>query len=124
MAAIEAAEDIGQSELQSLRGDAAMSTPFVDGVERRRVETGSRPWRTERVGFGALSGGARTATYRGGRPEEAATRAARTELGASRAGGPAEEPDVEVQEQIADDGADNNSHSTKSRIGSRGPTLS
>ena len=124
LAAIEAAEDIGRAELQSLRGDAAMSTSVVDGVERRRVETGSRPWRTERVGFGALSGGAGTAIYRDGRPEEAATRAARTELGASRAGGPAEVPDVEVQEQIADGSADNNSHSIESRVGSRGPTLS
>ena len=101
-----------------------MPTTVVDGVERRRVETGSRPWRTERVGFGELSGGAGTAVYRDGRPEEAATRAARTELGASHAGGPAEEPDVEVQEQNADDSADSNSYSTESRVGSRGPTLS
>ena len=36
----------------------------------------------------------------------------------------AKEPDVEVQEQIADGSADNNSHSTKIRVGSRGPTLS
>ena len=70
------------------------------------------------------SGGAGTAICRDGRPEEAATWAARTELGASRAGGPAEEPDVEVQEQIADGSADNNSHSIESRVGSRGPTLS
>ena len=108
LAAMEEAEDIGRAELQSLRGDAALPTSVVDGVERRRVETGSRPWRTERVGFGELSGGAGTAVYRDGRPE----------------GGPAEEPDVEVQEQNADDSADSNSYSTESRVGSRGPTLS
>ena len=124
LAAMEEAEDIGRAELQSLHGDAAPPTSVVDGVERRRVETGSRPWRTERVGFGELSGGAGTAVYRDGRPEEAATRAARTELGASHAGGPAEVPDVEVQEQNADDSADSNSYSTESRVGSRGPTLS
>jgi hypothetical protein len=80
---MEEAEDIGRAELQSLSGDAAMPTSVVDGVGRRRVETGSRPWRTERVGFGALSGGAGTAIYGdgSGRPEDAATRAARTELG-------------------------------------------
>ena len=44
--------------------------------------------------------------------------------GGSRAGGPAEEPDVEVQEHIADGSANNNSHITESRVGSRGPTLS
>jgi hypothetical protein len=49
LAAIEAAEDIGRAELQGLRGDTAMSTSVVDGVECRRVETGSKPWRTERV---------------------------------------------------------------------------
>ena len=64
------------------------------------METRSRPWRTERVGFGALSGGAGTAVCRDGRPEEAATRAARTELGASHAGGPAEEPDVEIKKRM------------------------
>jgi hypothetical protein len=51
LTAMEEAEDIGRAELQSLSGDAAMPTSIVDGVERRRVETGSTPWRTERVGF-------------------------------------------------------------------------
>ena len=72
-------EDIGRAELHSVSGDAAVPTSVVDGMERRRVETGSRPWRTERVGFGALSG-AGTAIYRDSWPEDAATRAARTEL--------------------------------------------
>ena len=56
------AEDVGRVELQSLSGDAALPTPVVDRVEWRRVETGSRPWRTERVGFGALSGAGRLST--------------------------------------------------------------
>ena len=84
------------------------------------METGSRPWHTERVGFGALSG-AGTAVYTDGQPSDAATR---TELEASPAGCPVEEPDSEVQEQNVDDSADNISHSTESRVGSRGPTLS
>ena len=65
-----------------------------------------------------------TAVYRDGRREDAATRAARTELGASHAGCPVEEPDVEVQEQNADDSVNNSSYITESRVGSRGPILS
>jgi hypothetical protein len=63
LAAMREAEDIGRAELQSLSGDTAMPTYVVDGVERRRVETRSQPWRTERVGFRALSG-AGTSVYR------------------------------------------------------------
>jgi hypothetical protein len=62
LAAMGEAEDIGHAELHSLSGDASLPTSVVDGVERRRVKTGSRPWRTKRVGFGALSG-AGTAVY-------------------------------------------------------------
>jgi hypothetical protein len=76
------------------------------------VETGSRPWRTERVGFGAPSG-AGTAVYnRDSWPEDAVTRAARIELEASPVGDSVEEPDVGVQEQNVDDSADNISHIT------------
>ena len=100
-----------------------MPTSVVNGVERGRVETGSRSWRTERVGFGVLSG-VGTAVYRDSWLEDAPARAARIKLEASPAGGPVEEPDVEVQEQNVDDSADNSSHSTESRVGSRGPKLS
>ena len=44
--------------------------------------------------------------------------------GASHAGCPVEEPDVEVQEQNADDSANNSNYITESRVGSRGPKLS
>ena len=75
-----------------------------------RILLQSFSWRTELVGFEALSG--------------AGARAARTELEALPAGGPVEEPNVEVQEQIVDDSADDTSHSIESRVGSRGRKLS
>jgi hypothetical protein len=78
------------------------------GLDESFQRTKERPW-SQREPKSLKDG---PHIYRDGRPEEAATRAARTELGASRAGGPAEEPNVDVQEQIADDSADNNSHIT------------
>ena len=85
------------------------------------METGSQPWRTERVGFGALSG---AAVSKDSRPKDAVARAARAELEALPAGDSVEEPGGEVQEQNVDDSADNISHSTESRVGYLGPTLS
>ena len=71
------------------------------------------------MGWGRL-----TVVHRDSWPEDVATWAAWTELKVSHARGSVEDPDVEVQEQNVDDGVDNTNHSTESRVGSRGPTLS